>query len=57
MQANTLHLPSRLQLMAVIQLQTEVAKLGMDIAKVLDLVTDKSLTLTGADGAVIELAE
>lgn len=43
--------------MAVIKLQTEVAKLGMDIGKVLDLVTDKSMALTGADGAVIELAE
>lgn len=57
MATNSLHLPSRLQLMAVIRLQTEVAKLGMDIGKVLDLVTDKSMGLTSADGAVIELAE
>ncbi len=43
--------------MAVIQLQTEIAKLGLDISKVLDLVTEKCMPLTGADGAVIELAE
>lgn len=57
MTTNSLNLPSRLQLMALIQLQTEVAKLGMAVDKVLDLVTDKSMVLTGADGAVIELAE
>lgn len=50
-------MPSRLQLMALIKLQTEVAKLGMAIDKVLDLVTDRSMILTGADGAVIELAD
>lgn len=50
-------MPSRLQLMALIKLQTEVAKLGMAIDKVLDLVTDRSMVLTSADGAVIELAE
>ncbi len=43
--------------MAVIQLQTEIAKLGLDIGKVLDLVTNESMALNGADGAVIELAE
>lgn len=57
MVSNTHKLPSRPQLIAVIQLQTEIAKLGMNIGKVLDLVTDKSMALTGADGAVIELAE
>ena len=57
MVSNTLNMPSRVQLMAVIQLQTEIAKLGLDIGKVLDLVTQKSMPLTGADGAVIELAE
>ncbi|HET8807966.1 MAG TPA: sensor domain-containing diguanylate cyclase [Methylophaga sp.] len=43
--------------MALIQLQTEIAKLGLAVGKVLDLVTDKSMVLTCADGAVIELAE
>lgn len=43
--------------MAVFQLQTEIAKLGLDIGKVLDLVTNESMALNGADGAVIELAE
>ena len=41
MVSNTLNMPSRVQLMAVIQLQTEIAKLGLDIGKVLDLVTQK----------------
>ncbi len=57
MVTNALNMPSRLQLMALIKLQTEVAKLGMAIGKVLDLVTDRTMALTGADGAVIELAE
>lgn len=57
MVSNTINMPSRVQLMAVIQLQTEIAKLGLEISKVLDLVTQKSMPLTGADGAVIELAE
>lgn len=48
---------SREQLLAIIRIQTEIAKLGLDLAQVMALVVVKSLDLISADGAVIELAE
>lgn len=49
--------PSREQLVRVIQIQAEVAKLGLDLGGVMQFVVGQSLSLIGADGAVIELAE
>lgn len=48
---------SREQLLAIIRIQTEIAKLGLDLAQVMALVVVKTLELISADGAVIELAE
>jgi diguanylate cyclase (GGDEF)-like protein len=45
------------RLLEVIQIQTEIAKLGVDLGNVMALVAERSLSLTGADGAVIELSE
>ena len=45
------------QLLAIIRIQTEIAKLGLDFGGVMGLVVDKSLALVEAEGAVIELAE
>ena len=47
----------RSRLLAIIRLQTEISKLGLDLGKVLSLVTQKSMELTLADGAVVELVE
>ena len=45
------------QLMEIIRIQGEIAKLGLDLGAVMGLVVDRTLALTGADGAAIELAE
>lgn len=45
------------QLMDVIGIQTEIAKLGLDLGAVMHLVVERTLGLVGADGAAIELAE
>ena len=50
-------LPSRHQLVAIIRIQTEMAKHGLDLAQVMSVVVDQALDLVKADGAVIELAE
>ena len=50
-------IPSQDQLLAIIRIQTEIAKLGLDLGGVMALVVEKVLTLVRADGAVIELAE
>lgn len=50
-------LPTREQLLEIIRLQTNIAQLGLDLGGVMALVVDRTLTLTAADGAVIELAE
>lgn len=50
-------MPSNQQLMDVINIQTEIAKLGLDLGNVLSLVVERVLPLIGADGAAIELAE
>jgi diguanylate cyclase (GGDEF)-like protein len=44
-------------LMAIIQAQTEIAKLGMDLGAMLDLVADRMQVLTRAEGAIVEIAE
>jgi len=50
-------LPSREKLLEVIAIQTEVARLGLDLGGLMSLVVQRTLTLVGADGAVVELAE
>lgn len=45
------------QLMSVIQLQTQIAKLGLDSKAVMAAVVDKIQTMTNAKGVVIELAD
>lgn len=49
--------PSHEQLMQVIKIQTEIAKLGLDLGGVMQYVVEQTLSLLGADGAAIELAE
>lgn len=44
-------------LMQIIAVQTEIMKLGVDLAGIMDFVTDKMLGLTGSSAAIIELAE
>lgn len=43
--------------MEIIGIQTEIAKLGMDLGAVMSLVVERTLSLVGAEGAAIELAE
>lgn len=50
-------MPSPRQLMDIIGIQTEIAKLGLDLGGVMQLVVERTLPLIGADGAVIEMAE
>lgn len=45
------------RLMDVIKIQTEVAKLGLDLGGVMSLVAQRAQMLTGAGAAVVELAE
>lgn len=45
------------KLLEVIQIQTQIAKLGLDLGSIIALVAERSPHLTGADGAVVELAE
>nr|WP_255595120.1 sensor domain-containing diguanylate cyclase [Lysobacter sp. BMK333-48F3] len=45
------------RLLKVIQTQTDIARLGLDLGGVMQLVTVRAQTLTGAIGAVVELAE
>lgn len=50
-------MPSREKLLEVIAVQTEVARLGLDLGGLMDLVVQRTLSLVNADGAVVELAE
>lgn len=50
-------MPSREKLLEVIAIQTEVARLGLDLGGLLNLVVQRTLNLTGADGAVVEMAD
>ena len=44
-------------LMEIIKAQTEVAQLGLDLGGVMEFVADRVQHLTGAAGAIVELAE
>lgn len=55
--AQELRVPSREKLLEIIAIQTEVARLGLDLAGVMDLVVRRTLGLVGADGAAIEMVE
>ncbi|HMX56698.1 MAG TPA: GAF domain-containing protein [Leptospiraceae bacterium] len=50
-------MPSNAKLLEIIHLQTEIAKLGIDLSQVMALVVDRTIPLVRADGAAIELAE
>ena len=50
-------MPSSQQLMEVIRIQTEIAKLGLDLGGVMQFIVEQTLPLIDADGAAIELAE
>ena len=50
-------MPSREQLIQVINIQTEIAKLGLDLGSVMQFIVEQTLSLAQADGAAIELAE
>lgn len=50
-------MPSRDKLLEVIDIQTEVARLGLDLGGLMNLVVQRTLGLVDADGAAIELAE
>lgn len=49
--------PTSSQLLAIIRAQAEIAKLGLDLDGVLALVAREAQRLTGAAGAVVEMAE
>lgn len=50
-------MPKSSQLMEIINVQTDIAKLGLDLGGVMAIVVERTLALVGADGAAIELAE
>lgn len=50
-------MPTRQQLMRVIDIQTEIVKLGLDLGGVMQYVVEQTLPLIDADGAAVELAE
>jgi len=50
-------MPSHQKLIQVINIQSEIAQLGLDLGRVMQFVVERTLSLVDADGAVIELAE
>jgi diguanylate cyclase (GGDEF)-like protein len=56
MQAKTEHSTSD-RLLGVIRTQTDIVRLGLDLGGVITLVSERAMNLTGAAGAVVELAE
>lgn len=50
-------MPTREQLIQVIHIQAEIAKLGLDLGGVMQDVVEQTLPLIEADGSAIELAE
>ncbi len=50
-------MPSSDQLLQIIRIQTEIAKLGLGLADIMDFVVAQTPALIGADGAAVELAE
>jgi len=49
--------PSKAKLLEIIQIQSAIAKQGLDLADVMKQVVKHSQHLTNSDGAAIELAE
>ncbi|MEC8230737.1 MAG: sensor domain-containing diguanylate cyclase [Pseudomonadota bacterium] len=45
------------KMLKIIEAQTEISKIGLDLGMVMSLTTEKAMELLDADGAVIELAE
>lgn len=50
-------MPSHDQLMQVIKIHTEIARLGFGLGEIMAFVVEQTPALIGADGAVVELAE
>lgn len=50
-------LPGTDDLLSIIRVQTEIARLGLDLDAVMALAAEASMKLTGADGAAVEIAE
>lgn len=50
-------MPTRRQLLQVIRIQSELAKLGLDLGGAMQFIVEQTLSLIDADGAAIELAE
>ena len=50
-------MPSREKLLEVIAIQTEIARLGLDLGGLMSLVVHRTLNLAGADGAAVEMAD
>lgn len=50
-------MPTKDQLLAIIAIQTEIAKQGLDLGNTMALVVERTLPLIEADGAAIEFAE
>lgn len=50
-------MPSPDKLMEIIQFQTEIAKLGLDLGGVMSMVAERTMHLVDANGAAIELVE
>lgn len=50
-------MPSHEKLIQVINIQSEIVKLGLDLGMIMQFVVERTLSLVDADGAVIELAE
>lgn len=50
-------MPSKKHLLDIISIQTEIARLGLDLGATMALIVNRTLPLIGAEGAAIELAE
>jgi len=53
----SIELPSSDRLLAIIKTQTEIAKASLDLSAVMNLVAERAQSMTGAVGAVVELAD
>lgn len=52
-----MRLPSKSKLLEVIAIQAEIARMGLDLGGVMNLVVERTLHLINVEGAAIELAE
>lgn len=50
-------MPAKTQLLDIIAIQADIARLGLDLSGTMSLVVERTLPLIGADGAAIELAD